>query len=377
MSDATNETANGAAAGEPLRRLPLEARHRTAGARFAPFPGWEMPLQYAGILAEHAAVRTGAGIFDVSHMGRVWVEGPEAGARIRSVTTWDVTRLRPGRAHYSFYCTDTGGIADDVMVYRVDEARWLIVHNAANAAADAARVRAVAGDAMRDVGHDTVMLAVQGPEAIALLGRVFGADIAAIGVRRGAELTWRGARVFIGRTGYTGEDGAECILDPETGGALWDACLAAGAAPCGLGARDTLRLEAALALHGHDISPDHEPFAAGLGWAVSLDDDADFTGRAALAALAEHDPERRLVCLRLLDRGVPRDGYPVHTAGLDEKRTLATLTSGAYSPTLRVGIALAYLPAEFAVAGTRLAIEIHGRDVPAEVVPRPFYRRAD
>ncbi len=371
-----------------LRRLPLHERHVAAGARLAPFAGWEMPLQYAGgILAEHAAVREAAGVFDVSHMGRVRIEGPDAGTRIRAVTTYDVTRMHPGRAHYSLYATDDGGIADDVFVYRVDADRWLIVHNAANAEADAARVRAsvdrAPGAAMRDVGGETVMLAVQGPAALARLRDVLGVDLAAeLAPRRCTELAWRGATVLVGRTGYTGEDGAECILDAERGAALWDACLAAGVVPCGLGARDTLRLEAALPLHGHDITPDTSPYEAGLGWAVTLEDGAEFTGRDALAAAAARAPERRLACLRLLDRGVPRAGYPVHAPGdatgdESEPRAVATLTSGAFSPTLRVGIAMAYLPAGLAAPGTRLAIEIHGRDVDAEVVPRPFIRRSE
>jgi aminomethyltransferase len=365
----------------PLRRLALHERHVAAGARMSPFAGWEMPLQYAGIIAEHTAVRSAAGIFDVSHMGRVRVEAAAdaaaLAARIRAITTYDVTRLRGGRAHYSLYCTDEGGIADDVMVYRLDDARWLIVHNAANAEPDAARVQAATAGAGRDVGGETVMLAVQGPRALDVLAGVLDEDVRAIGPRRCAELTWRGARVFVGRTGYTGEDGAECVLDPEPGGALWDACVGAGAQPCGLGARDTLRLEAALPLHGHDISAETDPYAAGLGWTVTLEDGADFSGRSALAALAEREPPRRLSCLRLLDRGVPRAGYAVRTGDGDDGPGAVTLTSGAFSPTLRVGIAMAYLPVAVSAPGTRLAIVIHGRDVPAEVVPRPFYRRDD
>ncbi|MEX2228906.1 MAG: glycine cleavage system aminomethyltransferase GcvT [Dehalococcoidia bacterium] len=358
-----------------LRRLPLRERHLAAGARMSPFAGWEMPLQYTGILAEHAAVRTDVGIFDVSHMGRVRVAAGDAGARIRAITTYDVARMRAGRAHYSLYCTPDGGIADDVMVYRLDDARWLIVHNADHAEADAARVRAAAGAAASDVGRETVMLAIQGPRALDLLAGVLADGVRAIGLRRCGELTWRGAGVFVGRTGYTGEDGVECILEPAAGGELWDACVAAGARPCGLGARDTLRLEAALPLHGHDISPETDPYAAGLGWTVTLDDGVDFIGRAALVALAEREPPRRLSCLRLLDRGVPRAGYAVRAGDVADGLGLVTLTSGAFSPTLRVGIAMAYLPAAVSAPGTRLAIAIHGRDVPAEVVARPFYRR--
>jgi aminomethyltransferase len=362
---------------ESLRRLPLHDRHARAGARFVPFAGWEMPIQYAGIVQEHQAVRTRAGIFDVTHMGRVEVSGPGAGERIRSVTTADVTRLRPGRARYSLYCTEDGGIADDVMVYRLPERgeddRWLVVHNAANAEADAERLRAAAADAAGDIGGETVMLAVQGPDAPAAISSVLGID--ALEMRRFActEVEWQGGTVFFGRTGYTGEDGGECITGPDLGARLWDAFLDAGVAPAGLGARDTLRLEASLPLHGHDISPETTPYEAGLGWAVHLDEGAAFTGRAALERLAGEEPARTLACLRLTERGVPREGYAV----LHNGEQVATLTSGAHSPTLRAGIGMAYLPRDLAAIGTPLAIDIRGRATSAEVVQRPFYERTN
>ena len=360
-----------------LRRLPLRERHVRAGARFAPFAGWEMPLQYAGIVQEHEAVRTRAGIFDVSHMGRVEVHGTDAGTRIRSITTGNVARLAPGRARYSLYCTERGGIADDVFVYHVAEDRWLIVHNAANAAADAARVRAAAGDAMTDLSGETVMLAVQGPQAATAIRRVLGIDLETVDRRGCVEVAWAGGTVLFGRTGYTGEEGGECITDLACGGPLWDALLAAGVTPAGLGARDTLRLEAALPLHGHEITPDTNPYEAGLGWAVQLQDGAPFTGREALARLAAREPARRLACLRLRERGVPREGYPVLDVRGPEAPAVAMLTSGAFSPTLLVGIGMAYLPATLAEPGTPLAVEIRGRAVPAEVVARPFYRRPE
>ncbi|MSQ42134.1 MAG: glycine cleavage system aminomethyltransferase GcvT [Dehalococcoidia bacterium] len=361
-------------AGEPLVRLPLHDRHLAAGARMAPFAGWEMPLQYAGILAEHEAVRSHAGLFDVSHMGRVRVRGDDAAARIRRATSYDVRREPPGGAHYALYCTEGGGIADDIMVYRIDHARWLVVHNAANAAAGYERLRAVAGDAAEEVTRDTVMLAIQGPRAIVAVRHVLGGAIDALATRTCAEVAWQGGTVFVARTGYTGEDGMECIADRERGAALWDSFVAAGVPPVGLGARDTLRLEAALPLHGHDITADTNPYEAGLGWAVTLDDGEPFTGRPALQRLAATAAERRLGHLRLTGRGVPRAGYAVldpSTGG----RAIATLTSGAYSPTLRAGIGMGYLPRHRAAVGTALAIEIRGQRVAAEVVPRPFYRR--
>jgi aminomethyltransferase len=336
-----------------------------------------MPLQYAGIVAEHEAVRTAAGVFDVSHLARVWVEGPDAGAQLRRVTTYGVTRLVPGAAHYSLYCDERGGIADDVFVYRVTAERWLVVHNAANAAADLARVQAVAGEGarVRDVTGDSVMLAVQGPAAPALLGRLLGDGYAALAPRGCAEFAWRGGTILAARTGYTGEDGAECIVAAERAAELWDACLAAGVTPAGLGARDTLRLEAALPLHGHDLDATTTPFEAGLGFAVSLDDEADFTGREALVALAAAPPSRRLACVRADGRGAPfRAGYRLLAGSEAGAAPIGVLASGGYSPTLRVAIGLAYLPAVLAAPGRALGVEVRGNIEAATVVRRPFYR---
>lgn len=362
-------------AADPLRQLPLHERHAAHGARFAPFAGWDMPLQYQGVIEEHRAVREQAGIFDVSHMGRVLIEGPESGSRLRAVTTFDVQRLAPGEAHYSLYCTAEGGIADDVFVYRLDVERWLVVHNAANAVAGFARVSAAAPGA-RDVTAETVMLAVQGPDALRHLGEVIGAAeaLAALEPRHCLELAWRDASLIVGRTGYTGEDGAECIAPVEAGPSLWDALVAAGVQPAGLGARDTLRLEAALPLHGHDIDESTNPYEAGLGWAVPLEDAAPFTGRAALERLHETPPSRRLSCLRLLERAVPRAGQAVLDAA-GGSAPVSILTSGTFSPTLRTGIGMAYLPVELSRPGTPLAVLVRERAVAAEVVRRPFYRR--
>ena len=308
-------------------------------------------------------------------MGRVELRGADVGARLRSITTANVASLEPGKSRYSLYCTEQGGIADDIIAYRLEADRWLIVHNADNAAADAERVRTVLGDAMTDIGLETVMLAVQGPEAAEALRATLGLDLESVPRHGCVELDWRGGRVFFGRTGYTGEDGGECVTDPATGRLLWDALLEAGVAPIGLGARDTLRLEAALPLHGHDISPATNPYEAGLGWAVGLKDGADFTGREALVALSERPQRRRLSCLRLLDRGVPRADYPVVDPSHSEAGAIAVLTSGAFSPSLEVGISMAYLPALLSDVGTHLAVDIRGRAIPAQVVARPFYQR--
>jgi len=359
----------------PLVNLALRDRHMAQGARFAPFAGWEMPLQYEGIVAEHLAVRERVGVFDVSHLARAWVEGPDAGELLRSVTTFDVTTLPVGQAHYSLYCNETGGIEDDVFIYHLPGERWLVIHNAANADRDFERLRAVAGSAASEVTPETVMLAIQGPEAIALLGTVVSAEIPSMQPRECAELDWRGTSVLFARTGYTGEDGGECIVDAEHAGALWDALIDGGATPAGLGARDTLRLEAALPLHGSDIDATTHPYEAGLGFAVSLDDGAPFTGREALAELKAQPRTRRLAHLAARARGVIRAGFAVREPGGTE--AICCLTSGAYSPSMRIGIGMAYLPVELAKRGTMLEVDVRGRALPVEVVRRPFYRKPE
>lgn len=356
-----------------LWHLALRDRHVAAGARFAPFAGWEMPLQYQGIVKEHEAVRARAGVFDVSHLGRCFVTGPGSGQLLRSVTTYDVLSMAPGTAHYSLYCNHDGGIDDDVFVYRLGIDEWLVAHNAANADSDYRRVAAVLGDGAAERTDETVMLAVQGPEALAMLARIVNSAVLSMAEHECRSFPWRGGSVLVARTGYTGEDGGECIIESSFAGALWDELLGAGAQPAGLGARDTLRLEAALPLHGHDIDASTSPYEAGLGWAVSLKDGADFTGRAALIRLKAQPPERRLTCLATLERSVLRTGYAVRLA---DGLPVATLTSGAFSPTVRRGIGMAYLAPTLTVPGTRLSVEIRGSPVPAEVVPRPFYKRS-
>ena len=332
-----------------------------------------MPLQYQGIVGEHEAVRERAGVFDVSHLARAWVQGPEAASLLRSVTTFDVTTLPVGKAHYSLYCNEAGGIEDDVFIYHLPGDRWLVIHNAANAEKDFERLQAVAGDAASEVTPETVMLAVQGPDAVALLSGVLGDGFASLEPRDCAELEWQDTPVLVARTGYTGEDGGECIIGTDCAGALWDAFVAGGAAPAGLGARDTLRLEAALPLHGNDIDETTHPYEAGLGFAVSLDDGAPFTGRAALETAKAEPRTRRLAHLVARERGVPRAHFAVHEPGSDEP--VAHLTSGAFSPSLRLGIGMAYLPVRLAKPGVQLDVDVRGRALPVEVVRRPFYKK--
>jgi aminomethyltransferase len=358
-----------------LKQLPLADQHRALGARFAPFAGWEMPVQYAGIVEEHRAVRDRAGVFDVSHMGRCFVVGVDAGRLLRRAVTYKVDQLSEGDAHYALMCNDAGGILDDVFVYRLDPERFLVVNNASNA--DLGRERMAAaleggGDAeLLDRTASTTMLAVQGPQAVDAVGRVLG-PMAPLDLpkRRCVELEYAGYKLFASRTGYTGEDGFELVTSVDAGAHLLAGLVREGVAPCGLGARDTLRLEAALPLYGNDIDSTTDPYESGLGFAVSLDDGAEFTGRAALAASHETGPERKLSCLRATGRGVMRAHCPVLHVG---KRAGET-TSGSFSPTLGTSIALAYLPVALAKQDVELEVDVRGKPLPAVVVRRPFYR---
>lgn len=358
-----------------LPHTPLHAEHVSLGARMVPFAGWEMPVQYAGIVEEHNAVRGAAGMFDVSHMGRFEVHGPDAGRFLRFVSTWDVTSLTPGVGHYAAACREHGGILDDIYVFRLEDERWLSVVNASNApkmhdwmARHVARFDA----RLVDRHQSTAMIAVQGPDALVRLDSVVGADFArSLKPRRCGETDWQGHALFVSRTGYTGEDGLELVIDAGGGPALWRALLAAGVTPCGLGARDTLRLEAALLLYGNDIDEATNPFEVGIDWTVTLDDGADFVGRAALVRIKERGINRQLVCLRALDRGIMRGGHAIRNDGAD----VGAVTSGGFSPTLGVSIGLGFVPPALAELGGHLEVDVRGKPLPVEVVPRPFYKR--
>jgi aminomethyltransferase len=358
-----------------LRRTCLHGEHVALGARLVPFAGWDMPVQYAGIIDEHNAVRRDAGMFDVSHMGRYEVTGPEAARLLRHVCTYDMTRLEPGRGHYAAVCNPEGGIMDDVYVYRPTPERYLLVANASNAEKisdwllqHAARFEAHVGDRHTS----TCMVAVQGPQALDRLSTVLDAGfVRSLKPRACAEMEWQGATVFASRTGYTGEDGLELVTVAEAGPGLWRALLAAGVSPCGLGARDTLRLEAALLLYGNDMDETVNPFEVGLAWAVTLDGGADFIGREALVRAAETPPARTLACLKATERGVMRPGCAVLRSG----RPVGKVTSGGHSPTLGVSIGMSFLPPEAAAEGTELTVDVRGRPLAARVVPRPFYKR--
>jgi aminomethyltransferase len=358
-----------------LRQLPLIEQHRAFGARFAPFAGWEMPVQYTGIIEEHMAVRERAGCFDVSHMGRLFVVGADAGRLIRRAVTYKVDQLGEGDAHYALMCTDNGGIIDDVFVYRIDGVRYLVVNNASNAVAGREHIERFVEPGMDvellDRQSTTVMLALQGPGAAAFLARVIGGEVPnSLPKRTCIEQEFGGYKLFISRTGYTGEDGFELVTSVEAGAHLLTQLAREGVAPAGLGARDTLRLEAALPLYGNDIDTTTNPYEAGLGFAVSLDDSSEFSGRDALVAARAAPPQRKLTCLKALDKGIMRHGYVV----LHEGKAVATVTSGGHSPVLGTSIGMALLPVDLAREGTELTIDARGRSLPAVVVKRPFYR---
>ena len=361
--------------GAATRRTPLHADHARLGARFVPFGGWEMPVQYTGILAEHAAVRSAAGLFDVSHMGEIELRGPGALAAAQELTANDVARLGDGEAQYSLLLLPSGGIVDDIMVYRLGAERILLCVNAANADKDLAWIRAHAGAAeVVDRSAETGLLALQGPRATAILARLAAADVAALPRFACAETEVAGRRVLAARTGYTGEDGWELFVAATDAPALWNALLEAGAGdgllPAGLGARDTLRLEAALPLYGNDLDETTTPLEARLGWVVSFAKPS-FLGRDALCAQRAAGIGRRLCGFVMAERGIARPGQAILVDGA----TVGRVTSGSPAPTLGKAIGLGYVPPDRAGVGTGFDIDIRGRATRATVSALPFYRR--
>jgi aminomethyltransferase len=331
-----------------------------------PFAGWEMPVQYEGIRAEHEAVRIGAGVFDVSHMGQVETRGPDAERLLQRLLSNDVTRIAERGAQYSVLCRDDGGVLDDLFTYRLGPERFLTVTNASNHERDLAWFRDHAGgfDAeVDDVHGDWAMLAVQGPDARAVLERLADGDLPARMAT--AEIEVAGVECLACGTGYTGEDGAELLTAPGDAGALWDALLAEGVVPAGLGARDTLRLEVCFHLYGNDLAEDRDPLSAGLGWCCRLD--TDFIGAGALRDL---EPTETLVPFAFTGPGIPRQGNPVAT-----EAGAGVVTSGSLSPCLGKGIGMAYVPVAAAAPGTVLEVDVRGTARPAEVAEKPLYRK--
>jgi aminomethyltransferase len=362
-----------------LHQTPLHDRHVALGAKLIEFGGWLMPVQYAGIIEEHRAVRERAGLFDLSHMGELFVEGPDAGAALAHALVTNPPTLAEGRAHYSMIVAPDGGIIDDLIVYRLGPERFLVVANASNAqvVSDALAERL---DGFKAVLDDrslaTALVAIQGPRSVEIVRPLTDVDLDALRYYAIAEGTVAGIPALVARTGYTGEDGFEVFVDTARAGELWDALMAAGAghglAPIGLGARDTLRLEAGMPLYGNELDRTTNPFEANLGRVVKFDKPDDFIGRAALEKAARDGVARRLVGLVMRGRGIARHGYPVHAG----ERETGVVTSGTQSPTLGEAIAMAHVATADAEPGTMLDVEIRGQRVPAEVVALPFYRRA-
>lgn len=356
-------------------QTPLYEIHRRLGARFVPFAGWDMPVQYSGILDEHQAVRQHAGLFDVSHMGEVEIRGPRALEVTQELTVNDVTRLRDGQVQYSMLCLPSGGVIDDITVHRLDGARFLVCVNASNAQKDFEWMREqAAGRAdVVDRSADFALLALQGPRAVEILSRCTKVDLGPIRSFWFVEGDVAGVPTIVSRTGYTGEDGFELYAPSGRAVTLWEALMAAGEPlglrPAGLGARDTLRLERALPLYGHELDEETTPLEAGLDWVVKLD--TRFIGRDALARQKDVGIKRRLVGVTLLEAGVPRQGYRL----FHRDDQIGAVTSGTLSPTLGKPIALGYVEVAHAEAGARFDVEIRRRRVAAEVVALPFYKR--
>jgi aminomethyltransferase len=348
---------------QTLLRTPLFDRHVALGARLVPFAGWEMPVQYEGVIPEHRAVRSDAGAFDVSHMGELVVEGSGARGFLQSVLSNDLGRIGQGQAQYTLLTNEQGGIVDDLIAYELGSDRFLLIVNASNREADFTwlRDREPADAEVRDVSDDYALIAVQGPRSLERLGLPGApAFTFADGEVDGVECT-------INRTGYTGERGVELLVGAASAGELWDRVLERGVVPCGLGARDTLRLEVCYPLHGNDIGPETDAVSAGLGWVCALD--KDFTGVEELRRTKEAGPRQKLAAFVMEDAGIPRQGMPIVEGG--------EVTSGSHSPMLARGIGLGYVPAGLAQPGSELTIDIRGRPRRARVVKKPIYSREE
>lgn len=363
----------------PLRTTPLHAIHRELGARLVPFAGYEMPVQYDSIIEEHRTVRSAVGVFDLSHMGEIEVRGEEAVAFLRYALVGDPGALEIGQAQYSMACDADGGIVDDLIVYRRGDDWFLIVCNASNREAVVAqlsdlRANGDFGATLEDRSDRVALVAPQGPNAAALLAELTSLDLDTIGNYRSADGEVAGIECLVARTGYTGEDGFELFCDGRRAGVLWEALVTAGERhglrPCGLGARDTLRLEAGMPLYGNELSRETNPFEVNLGRVVKLDK-GEFVGRAALQAVQQAGPARKLIGLQMTDNAIPRAGYEVRADG----SAVGHVTSGTLSPTLGSKIAMALVPAALAGIGAAFEVVVRDRPYRAEQVKLPFYRR--
>jgi aminomethyltransferase len=348
---------------QTLLRTPLYERHVALGARLVPFAGWEMPVQYEGVIPEHLAVRADSGAFDVSHMGELVVEGPRARAFLQSMLSNDLDRIGPGQAQYTLLTNEQGGIVDDLIVYELGPSRFLLIVNAANRERDLEwlRERELPETEVYDASDDYALIAVQGPRTLERL------ELPEAHAFTFADGEVDGIACTVNRTGYTGEQGVELLVDPDAAGELWDRVLARGVVPCGLGARDTLRLEVCYPLHGNDIGPETDAISAGLGWVCALD--KDFNGVEELRRVKEAGPQRKLAAFVMEEAGIPRQGMAIVEGG--------EVTSGSHSPMLERGIGMGYVPAELAQPGAQLTIDVRGRPRRARVVKKPIYSREE
>jgi aminomethyltransferase len=351
-----------------LRRTPLHKKHLELGAKLVPFAGWEMPVLYEGVREEHVAVRTHAGMFDVSHMGEVEVEGPGALAFLQRVLSNDVAAIEIGGAQYSCLCVEDGGVLDDLFAYRLGGDRYLLVTNSANHESDLAwlgRWSRGFDVAVRDVADRYAMLAVQGPHTRSIIGGTLGIELPPR-MRVAVERIGNRPALVCG-TGYTGEDGVELLIDPEIAPAIWAELLDSGVVPCGLGARDTLRLEVCFHLHGNDLSPERNPIEAGLGWCCK--EQTGFVGSEAVARARAEGTAEKLAPFKIEGAGIPRQGNPAMVG--DEP--VGIVTSGTFSPSLEIGIGMAYLRSDLAKPGTEVEIDVRGKRRPARVASKPLY----
>ncbi|UBF28131.1 glycine cleavage system aminomethyltransferase GcvT [Kovacikia minuta CCNUW1] len=363
-----------------LARTPLYSLSLELNARMTGFSGWEMPVQYGGITREHQAVRTSAGMFDISHMGKFWFTGKNLLDQFQALVPSDLSRLQPGQAQYTVLLNPQGGIVDDLIFYnqglnQFGQQQWGVIVNAATTQKDKTWMLEhldLSQANFEDYSPTKTLIAVQGPKAVVHLQSLVKENLSAIKPFGHLEGTILGQPGFLARTGYTGEDGFEIMTDPVVGVDLWRSLLQSGVVPCGLGARDTLRLEAAMALYGQDIDDTTTPLEAGLGWLVHLDSKGDFIGRSVLERQKQEGIKRKLIGLQMQGRNIARHGYPVIHAG----QPVGEVTSGTQSLTLGQAIALAYVPTPLSQPGQSLEVEIRGKLYPAVVVKRPFYRRS-
>ena len=361
-----------------LKRTPLFEVYKEYGGKTIDFGGWELPVQFSSIKEEHEAVRTKAGLFDVSHMGEIEVKGADSLAYLQKMMTNDISKVKTGAAQYTAMCYETGGTVDDLLVYKIEDDHYLLVVNASNIEKDYDWLeKHVEGDvALKNLSETTAQVALQGPLAEKVLQKLTQTDLSGIGFFKfQQDVEIDGKKALVSRTGYTGEDGFEVYCDKADVVAIWKAILDAGKdegiIPCGLGARDTLRFEANLALYGQELSAEISPLEAGIGFAVKLAKEADFIGKTALLAQKENGLPRKIVGIEMIDRGIPRHGYPVYKG--DE--LIGEVTTGTQSPTLKKNIGLALITSKYAVPDSELEVEIRGKRLKVKVVPTPFYKR--